>query len=188
MMRLLLCCCLLLSGLMGCAPVDVKTQVSPDVVFTNFTTYSWLDTDSVAKSPIPITNPEVNNTVRDAIDKNLQKKGYKRLSDGDVDFLVAWFGGVEKKVKVETIDHFYRNSGYGTLAAAMPEKVAEAARTTEYEEGTILIDVLDPKSHKAIWRGVATERLVQSLTESEKKLYIDRVVGNIIDKFPEGNR
>lgn len=183
-MRLLFCCYLLLITFVGCAPVDVQTRVSKTAVFTNFKTYSWLDTDSVAKSAVPITNPEVNNVVREAVDKSLEKKGYQRLDSGDVDFLVAWFGGVQKKVKTETINHFYDSSGYGTLAAAMPAKVGEAARTTEYEEGTILIDVLDPKSHKAIWRGVGKERLVQGLTESEARLYINRVVGQIVNNFP----
>ena len=93
-MRLLICCCLFLSMLMGCgAPVDVKTQVGQDVVFTTLKAYSWLDTDSLAKSPVPITNPKVDEAVRDAVDKNLLKKGYQRINAGDPDFLVAWFGG-----------------------------------------------------------------------------------------------
>lgn len=187
-MKLLIWCCLFLTTLLGCAPVDVKTQVSSAASFTNLKTYGWLETNSLAKSPVPVTNPEVSGAVRDAVDKSLKKKGYLKQDGDDVDFLVAWFGGVEKKVKLETINHFYDSSGYGTLAAAMPEKVEEGARPREYEEGTILIDVLDPKSHKAIWRGVGKDRLVQGLTDSEVRLFINRVVDQIIAKFPpDGN-
>jgi len=183
-MRLLFCCCVLFVLVFGCAPVDVQTQFNESANFSNLRTYAWLQTDELPGDNVRVNNPAVVELVRGAVENSLRKKGYLKQDDGDVDFFVTWFGAIETKVKVESIEHFYGSYGYGTIAASMPVKAKEGERRREYEEGTIIIDVLDPKSHKPLWRGISTKRLLQGMNKKEADLYIKEVVNGIVAKFP----
>ncbi len=47
--------------------------------------------------------------------------GYVKDDNGSPDFLITWFGAIEKKVKKESIDHFYSTYGYGSVASQMDQ-------------------------------------------------------------------
>ena len=178
-------CVMILSG---CASVDVQIESNDSVNLPGFKTYAWLKTESGPGEDVRVNNPQVTSIVRDTVEACLKKKGYQKSGNESAEFLVTWFGALEKKVKTQSIEHFYSNYGYGAVAARMPSKAEEDERTKEYEEGTILIDALDPENHNIIWRGTGTARLLTGMSEVDKKLYIERVVGQILNSFPETAR
>ncbi len=183
-MKYLITCCVFVILLAGCTVGKVKTENSGRVEMIGLKTYGWLKTDKLPGENVRVNNPEVVRLVRDAVETSLQKKGYGKDDSGNPDFLVTWFGAIEKKVKKESIDHFYSTYGYGPVAAQMPQKGKDKPIVMEYEEGTILIDVLDPQTHARIWRGNGTDRLRKEMNEGEAVQYINRVVGQIFKDFP----
>jgi hypothetical protein len=54
----------------------------------------------------------------------------------------------------------------------------------QYEEGTLFIDVIDPKRNTMIWRGSATARVTPDLTPEERETRIGEAVRAILAKFP----
>jgi hypothetical protein len=170
--------------LSACGSVHVTTEVDNAVDFSVLASYDWLQTDKSPGDDVRVNNPEIAALVRAAVEKRLLSMGYIKNENGEADFLITWFGAIEQKVKVQSIDHFYTSYGYGALVSSMPLKSKNGAKVRQYEEGTIIVDALIPGSHKVYWRGVGTDRLLKDMDKKDVKLYIDRIVGQILKDFP----
>ncbi len=184
-MRRILFSCILMLTLAGCGSVNVQTEVGEATDFSQLGSYGWFDMGEASLAGVRGTNPEVDSWVKASVEKELMKKGYRKASQGEPDFLLSWFGAVETKVKVDSIDHFYSSYGYGPVASSMPLEAKKGDTSREYREGTILLDVLDPVNHTMLWRGVGTDRVLQDLDLDEVALYVNRVVKNILKTFPQ---
>ena len=185
-MRIYIVCFLVVWLAAACSPVKVQTDVNSAVDFSSMKTFDWLDTTVVPGGGARVNNPELAVLVRAAMEKNLLEKGF--VKDEDSDFLVHWLGAIESKVKVESIQHFYSGYGYGTLSGSMAARSREVAPVTSYEEGTIVIDILDPKEHIILWRGTGARRLVKGMNEAEIIKYINLSVDEILKNFPVGSK
>ncbi len=177
-------CCVCAVLLLGCGAVNVTTIGDTTVDFSGLTSFSWLQVDNPPGDNVRVNNPEVITIVRAAVEKRLLAMGYEKQEGEGADFFVTWFGAIEKKVKVQSIDHFYTSYGYGAVASSMPLESRKGGKSIEYEEGTIIIDALIPGSHKVSWRGIGIDRLLKGMDSVEAKLYIDRIVGQILKSFP----
>lgn len=183
-MRKLALCIVVSILLAGCAStVKVQKEIGDSSNLTGLKSYDWMKTETPPGENVRVNNPEVDGLVRNAVNASLQKKGYVMAAAGNPDFVVTWFGAIEAKVKKESIDHFYRTYGYGAVSSQLDAK-KEGAVVLEYEEGTILIDVLNPESHETIWRGSGTDRLYKEMSKDQAAVYINRMVAQILKKFP----
>jgi hypothetical protein len=168
----------------GCAQLQTDSEIDKATDFTGLKTFSWLhDTEKPAED-VRLNDPKVRQTVRSAVEESLISKGYEQVERQQADFLVTWFGAIEQKMKKENIDHFYAPYGYGTLYRD-PVLNTESPRTiAEYEKGTIIIDIVDPKSQKLIWRGTGSGKLAEDQPEQTALRNLNRSVTKILDPFP----
>ena len=182
MMRSAWVCMLLLVA--ACTQLQTGAEIYEKIDFTALKTYSWLhDVDKPAED-VRLNDPKVRETVRAAVEQSLTSKGYEQVERQQADFLVTWFGAIETKIKKENIDHFYAPYGYGTLYRD-PVLNTESPRTIgEYEKGTIIIDIVDPKSQKLIWRGSGSGRLAENQPEQTALRNLNRSVTKIVEPFP----
>jgi Domain of unknown function (DUF4136) len=171
--------------LSACGSVNVQTETGIDADFAKLGSYGWFEKGDVSLAGVEVSNPDVEAWVKASVDKQLQSKGYKKATDAQPDFLVSWVGAIEKKVKVQSIEHFYSSYGYGPVAASMPLEAKKGNTVREYEEGTILLDVLDPVTHTMLWRGRGTDRLLQGMEKDDGPLYVNKLVKNILKTFPK---
>ena len=162
--------------------VKVQTDVDPVVDFSAMRTFGWLDIGTAPGKDVRVNNPELATIVRAAAEKNLLKKGF--VKGENPDFLINWLGAIESKVRKESIDHFYSGYGYQTLSGTIPGKAAEPASVTSYEEGTIVIDILDPHKHRVLWRGSGKRRLLKDNGKDQAARYVNLSVGEILKGFP----
>ena len=185
-MKSLMIYSVLLTMLLGCSAKGVKTEYQETSNLVGLKTYGWFKSDTLPGDNVRVNNPKVIEAVRNAVDKNLQQKGYQKVENGKADFLVTWFGAIEKKVQAESIDHFYSGYGYGPVMAVSTSPAKNDGNSaTEYEEGTILIDILNPAANKVLWRGAGSRRILEEPKEGDAVLYIDLVVSKIFNKFPK---
>lgn len=169
----------------ACASIRVNTDYNPAYDFTQLKTYSWLDTGTAPSSDARINNDIVVARVRAAVEKSLAAKGYTRVDGATADFQVSWLGAINKKLRIDTIDHFYSPYGYGALAR--DPYWGGGMRTTtarEYEEGTLIIDILDPVHHTLVWRSAGTDRLEGSNDPAKANQDMDDAVATIMANFP----
>lgn len=171
----------------GCSKVAVTTDYDQSVDFSLLKTYSWLKTDKGPGDDVRVADPKVDGWVRAAVDKILIKKGFRPVpvENDSSDFLIAWFGAIETKVKQASIDHFYSTYGYGPVGAKMPEKFKEGGTIREYEEGTLVLDFLSTKTKRSIWQGRSTDTLRKGMSEKEAELYIERLITQMLKTLPK---
>ena len=55
-----------------------------------------------------------------------------------------------------------------------------------YEDGTAVFDVIDIRSGKIVWRGVAEGRLKNKMSKSDKEQLTITVVHELLKQFPPG--
>ncbi len=170
----------------ACSTLRVNTDYNPDFDFTQLKTYAWLEKDTTLSGDTRINNDLVVARVRNAVEKNLEARGFVKVASDSADFRVSWHGAIKKKLQVDTIDHFYIPYGYGALYRD-PFLGGVAMRTStvrEYEVGTLIVDILDPVHHKLIWRGSGSDRLEESSGPEKATQKINAAVHAILKDFP----
>jgi hypothetical protein len=176
--------CLLL---FGCARVSVNYQGEvPARIAEVKATYGWYD-ELPPSSDVRIDNPTIIKFVRDSVDKRLAEMGYKRVTVNDAEYLIAWFGNVEEEVKDVDVVSYYARDGYRYALGARPENSKAGKVQNIFTRGTLILDVLDPATREVVWRGSATNTIL----EGDKgdlpriKRYIDTSVAKILETLPQ---
>lgn len=162
---------ILLAVLSGCSNMTVRTDFDPDIDFSKYKTYSWMKQDIRSeKSPI-YNNSLVDKRIRLAVDEELLNMGYVELDEGQPDFFVAYYVGVNDKLRVTNYGYRYWGSRH---------RVRDF-QVYHYKEGTLIIDIVDPQLSQLIWRGWATQ-VMDSISPTEDQ--IKKAVDSIMAQFP----
>jgi hypothetical protein len=147
----------------------VVTDYDHSVNFNQYHTYSWGHVHS--------TDPFFEQRIRDAVDHDLQAKGWQLApAGGDVTLTAV----AMKKNQAEYTTFYdglgggWRWHGWGGgMATTMVEKVPV---------GTLVIDMYDTSSEHLVWRGLAYEQLSDKPDKDTKKL--EKAVDKLFGKFP----
>lgn len=121
----------------------------------------------------------VQERVRKGIDRTLAAKGFVLAAD-QPDFFVTYNLAVERKLDVRTTDDvYYGRYGY---RVSVPDTTV-----TEYDEGSLVIDVADARAKKVVWRAVGSGRLrgasgMQDPAKLQERVF--QVVDEVLADFP----
>ncbi len=181
------CVFFLLLFVVGCSTIRVSTDFNPTYDFTKLRTYAWLDNDKAVSSDARVNNDLIVDRVRRAVENSLAAKGYTKIDAASADFVVSWFGAIDTKLQVDSIDHFYSPYGYGALVRDPYWNGTRGVRTTttrEYEVGTLIVDILDPSERKLIWRGSGTDRIGSNNSPEKVTKGINEAIAAIMASFP----
>ena len=175
----------------GCASTpEVNFDYQPGFEFHRLRSYAWLESDKPPSRDIRIDNDLVRNRVVVAVNDALQRKGFLLSEAENADFLVTWFGAIDKRIQIDTIDHFYDpfwgGGYYGFRGSWGPRH--SSTRVSEYETGTLIIDFVTPLEKRLFWRGTGQSFLGLSmdtgLTAQETTDYVNRTIEAILGQFP----
>ena len=161
----------------GCATLTVSSHIERNVTFSNYVTYDWGPPDS-----LPVGDPRLDNNpffvdfLQGAIEKQLTERGYERALTGGVDLLVHYHASVTQKVDVYEADHRH---GY-CYANCQPEVM-------EYEQGTLVVDIVDAKTNQVVWRGWSQD-VMDGVIDNQDRLekQIDAGVAKMMMLLPKG--
>jgi hypothetical protein len=161
----------------ACAPViDVRTDYDTAADFSRLRTYRWLQTPSNAPRDPRIDNDLLQSRVRVAVNDALHAKGYTEASENP-DFRVTYHVMLRDKLDVQSFPLYY---GYGL--GSWPG--ASDVRLSQYEEGTLMLDVIDSASNELVWRGAAQARIDPNRSPQERTELINSAVRKMLDRFP----
>lgn len=171
--------------LSGCSTIKVSTDYNPNTDFSTLKTYGWLHTVDQPSENVRVNNDFVRSTVREGVEEALAAKGFVKSDRESADFVITWFGAIEAKLKVENINHFYAPYGYGTLYRdPYWNSQPSIANVTEYEEGSLVFDFLDPQRHALIWRGKGKGKIAEGEPDEVVRKNLKSAVEDIIADFP----
>lgn len=169
--------------LTACAGIEVSTNYDPKSVqqLEGYRSYAWLP-EPQGKDP-RVYNDITDANVRQAVDQRLAGRGYQKVAAGaSPDFLIGWQGAIDSHMDSETVDSFYgypADPFFGPVFAAAPQTYVR-----EYEEGTLILDVVDAKAKKLAWRGTAQAEVNDNPSASGTKERIGEAVEQMLSRFP----
>ena len=135
-------------ALAGCATMNVSSHVERTIDFAQFHTYDWGPADALPTGdPRLDTNPFFHDYFQGAVERQLAAKGLEKSSTPDL--LIHYHANVTKRFSVSGVDR-----GYGSCSNGDCQP-----HYTEYEAGTLVLDIVDARTNKLVWRGWAQQRV-----------------------------
>lgn len=156
--------------LAGCSTISVNQDYDPGYDFSKLKTFGF----------IPIS-PEAGidqinaNRLGDAIKNEMTAKGYTVSENAD--FGVAILFGKETKTNITSYGYGY-GPYWGRYGGTTNVDVSQ------YDEGTLIIDIIDMSKKELVWRGTGTGAIDPNATVEERTANINNAVAQILAQFP----
>ena len=157
-------------GLMLAAQ-DVKTDYDHAFNFSQLHTFAVKIGTSWGN---PLTEQRVKETVANA----LVKKGWTQADEASADALVIIHGASQTK---KSLDTFYSGGYYGGWGWGGSPGMA-TTNVTEYQVGTMVVDIFDAKNKKLVFRGVGQDELADKPEKNQKK--VEKATEKMFKNFP----
>lgn len=163
----------------GCATaMNVSSHVERGINFAQYRTYDWGPADALPTGdPRLDRDPFFKDHVQGAVEKQLAARGLQLSSSGTRDLLIHYHANVTQRINVRGIDRKY---GYCIGDDCQAE-------VTEYEAGTLVLDIVDAHTNRLVWRGWAQnslEGVINNRDRMERK--IDEAVRRMLARLPKG--
>ena len=142
-----------------------------DMQFDQAVDFSQFKTFAIRQGRLNSKNPALNSElVRKRIDADIEKylsaKGLEFAGTGRSDLNIRYTLGTAREAKLEA----YPAGWWGTRMVRVP-----------YTEGTLVIDLRDPKTQSLVWRAIAQEEKSDA-AQVEAKL--DDMVRKSFERYP----
>lgn len=165
----------------GCSSLRVQSLPAPTANFSDRYTFQIVEAPAEEDTVVRVRSaePMLNNSiidqvVRDQIQLAFEIRGYRMTKD-DPDFTVAYYTRARERLDVSSLNdcgYPYRYGyGYGS-----------GCYITEFTEGTVIVDVVDPKTDRLIWRGSGVARVSDNPNKYLEQL--GKAITAIVQRFP----
>lgn len=184
-----------MAGLLGCAtPSDIRVQttVESEADFSGIATYAWHPELNKPTGHPRVDDEQLNAWVRAAVDGDLQAKGLTMNADSP-DVYVGYAAALERKLDTATINQQYGYApGWGSNVSASPGYRRYSPgwepggkSTYRYDEGTLVLDIIDASSQKLLRRAAAQARANEKKrSDAERQQRLEGAIQRMLDGFP----
>jgi hypothetical protein len=156
--------------------MNVSSHVERGVSFAQYRTFEWGPADALPTGdPRLDRNPFFKDHLEGAVEKQLATRGLEMATPGTADVLIHYHANITQRFEVNGID---RDRGY-CYDDCQP-------RLIEYEEGTIVLDLVDARTNRVIWRGWAQESVDKVIDNQDRmERQINQAVTKMMKRFPK---
>ena len=169
----------------ACASIRVASDFDPGVDFVDYETFDWLEPPlveeprSAEEAPADpfARNTLVDHRVRTGVDEALARLGYEKRAGSDADFAVRY----------EIVNREVTRSSPGFVTGGFGRRrfvgagIYHPGTVRTFEEGTLILDVIDTRTQRIAWRGWGATRTRDGHLDAER---LQRVIERILEKFP----
>jgi len=175
-------------GLAACASaVQVRTALSPDASLSGLRTFRVQPTPkpSIASaqstSDPMLVNSISNRALRGDLRQGFEKLGYA-VNDSTPDFCVAYYASTNQQLDITAWDYGYSMRPRGWRGWGPRYRDMYEPMVTQYTQGTVIVDVFDPKNKELLWRGQGVAAVSDNQDQYVQEL--QATVAAILAKFP----
>jgi hypothetical protein len=166
---------LLLLLLTGCSgALKVVSDYNGGLDFSAYHTYDFYEPDSLIDHlNLPtIVNPLNQKRIENAIDEEMEVRGYTRSDDPDI--LITYFLRVENKTEYTATTYNYGQpyyGGYGYYGYYGGYGYGWTDVTSyDYKIGTLVIDLVDREKNELMWYGAGSKALNENPKHVEQEI------------------
>jgi hypothetical protein len=128
--------------LTDCVPMRVNSFLERGSDFTRYRTYTWApDDELVTGDPRLDNNPFFLERLQADVDAQLAARGFEKITAGTPELLLHYHVRIDQQLDANNADQKY---GY-----------YDNCEPYVYDAGTILLDFVDARTRKLVWRGWA---------------------------------
>ena len=194
---------LLIVVLAGCDPMRITSDYDPAADFTGLKTYDWMPvankegTDAAQEVDGLVVDRILDSRIRRAVENQLAIQGHQKLTPEKADFLIGYHAAVQEKLRVTTMDDHYgygrgwRPSrrpygGRGGYSRGSYSGGRGYSRTfvAKYDEGTLVLDIVDPKTKMLLWRASAQAEVDRDDSLEKRQKRLNEAVRRMLEDFP----
>ena len=171
---------ILTAFLLSCSSVTVVTDYNHDVDFSNFKTFSIYKGKTIPGDELA-QHPLIKDRILKALKIELENKGFKYVKNDSASFVVVAHGGTRERIQVTNW------GSYGWYDPWWGPYGGGGVDVSQYDEATLIIDIVDAKSKKLVWRGKATKVADGSTAQDPAEL--QKIISQVLKDFPpSGNQ
>jgi hypothetical protein len=139
-------------------PVAVDFNFDKDTDFGIMNTYSWLP-----MPPSELVDEQMAKYIGGTVKEELKTKGYNMETENP-DFLITAFTS-----KKQLREPSFRGS---------------VIEWYDYEEGTLILDIIGTERSELVWRGTAKRVINPYDSEEERRKNVKKFIKKLLQKFP----
>ena len=159
--------------MISCSSITVNQDYDPAFDFSKFKTFGFI--------PLPADagiDQLSANKLDAAIKNELFAKGFT-ISE-KADFGIALMFSSQTKTSIQSYGY-----GYGYGAWGRPGMYGTGGvDVTQYQQGTLIIDIIDMTDQKLVWRGTGTGVMSDSPSVEERTQNINNAISKMLAQFP----
>jgi uncharacterized membrane protein len=146
--------------------MSVKSDYDKNFDFASLHTFAF-KTDRAANDPLR-TNTIEGERIQNALAAQLEANGFSQSPDSD--FIVAFYSRTREKTQVQSFGY---GPGFG-WGYGIPYRArwrwgfGPDIWTTTYNQGCVMVDIINRPTSELVWRGVVTDT-VNGIGQSEKQ-------------------
>ena len=164
--------------LSGCATMRVSSHTERGLAWSQYHTFDWGQADSLPPSdPRMQQDPYFRDRFEGAVERQMAAKGFERsAASAAPDLLIHYHAAIGERIDADEIG---RQSGYCDAVDCTP-------RVTRYEAGTLVVDIVDARTRRLIWRGWAQDSVEDVLGNRDRvRQTIEDGVSRMFSAFPQ---
>jgi len=170
--------------LTACNQTTFRATRDPDADFQGYRTYAWAEP---RKSGQPAIDDDValHNAIREAVEAELTRLQYEKVpasSEAPADLVLTYHLAAEQRLESTAIENYT----YSSQGRERPVVIGQPfTQERKYVRGTLVLDMVDAKAARVVWRGWAQADIDDYLDEPEQvEARVARVIARLLARFP----
>jgi hypothetical protein len=149
--------------------MNVSSYVERGLQISEYHTYNWAPADAFSTGDPRLDNNEIFQArVQTEVYKQLAARGFEQVTSGTPDLLLHYHASVTQEVEPNAADRKY---GY-----------CDSCEPYVYDAGTLVIDLVDARTNKLVWRGWAEGSIRGAIDNQE---WMEQRVGKAVERILE---
>jgi hypothetical protein len=172
--------------IVGCADKPTyEVDFDESFPFAQYKTYRWYDDDHNSRESQYRRYNSSDQRVRNTASQELMQRGFKEGTRGQSDFWVNYHVTKRQTQKISGQEQgMHGGVAAGTYGRSVSIGYSSGQSVKTYEDGTAVFDVIDIRTGKIVWRGVAEGRLKNNMSKADREQLTITVVHELLKQFP----
>ena len=125
---------------------------------------------------------EANRMIKEAVAAQMEKNGLQ-VVEGNADLIIAHLIILQDNASTSYSNQYYGLQDFFDIVDLAHKEGMKQSYPEHVEKRALVIDLIDAKTYKLVYRNYALSGTLANLSEQDRKTYIDSMVGQALQQF-----